>query len=99
MEHSPGPWRWDEKNDHGSPLVYAADGTRVVAFHQGDYNSEPWWEVEAANARLIAAAPELLEALAALLAWDNCECGHPHCERGKAAAEARALVRRIEPPS
>jgi len=34
----------------------------------------------------------LREALSDLLGWDNCECGHPACKRGAAAARARKLL-------
>lgn len=67
-KHAPGPWtidfdRPDFELDHPGqhPCVYA--GRKVVA---SVGNMEPWvdvWEEWRANARLIAAAPDLLEAL------------------------------------
>lgn len=43
---SPLPWRYDENTDHGSPIVFDRDGEPVIAFHQADYESEAWFEVE-----------------------------------------------------
>lgn len=60
-KHTPGPWRVGE--EAGSEMiVYAPDGFAVastVVFHRNHDQSK------SANARLIAAAPELLEALIA----------------------------------
>ena len=71
--HTPGPWRWDLNNDQGSPLIYGFNYEPVVAMHHADYNSEAWWEVRDADARLIAAAPELLAALKGLRALIRAE--------------------------
>ena len=62
--HTPGPW---ELGDEGVYIgsVYDADGLRVAFVYFQDEKSEtgrPRQEEEA-NARLIAAAPDLLEAL------------------------------------
>lgn len=73
MKHTPAPWN-TERNDHHA-------GNIVTVFHCQNNDcveiwSENWPDAEAqeANARLIAAAPELLEALKSL-----CEC---YCESG-----------------
>ena len=59
MSHTPGPWKVDR------PYIRGAG--RVIASLESGRN-----EVEdAANARLIAAAPELLEVCEALLALNN----------------------------
>jgi len=62
-EHTPGPWEWDE-NVHGIHITKPRDGTipLTVARIAGS-NDE-----SLANARLIAAAPELLAELAAMKA-------------------------------
>ncbi len=59
-EHTPGPWRVD-RSDWGQPQFINAGDTPLVALW--GYVSEKT-TVEA-NARLIAAAPEMLEALKA----------------------------------
>lgn len=51
-EHTPGPWRVEKFNDTKSWSIYANGGTHSLASIR-----------DAANARLIAAAPELLQAL------------------------------------
>lgn len=65
MKHTPGPWRYDDKTgDSGGLVVWAEGGDRVarVCWDSCDEQSEALSETEP-NARLIAAAPELLEAL------------------------------------
>ncbi len=70
-QHTPGPWTisTDTKSQHGLAWggYWQIDGEYdAVACNQYCYaNTKP--EVSAANARLIAAAPELLEALEALM--------------------------------
>ena len=59
MPHTPGPWVVGPVDD---TIVTAPDGSEVAAI-DGDYNQPDMWPVMEANARLIAAAPELLEAL------------------------------------
>ena len=51
--HTPGPWRYDYEIGYCGELI-AADGTCIATF-----TDEPSEQ----DARLIAAAPELLEAL------------------------------------
>ena len=58
--HTPGPWEWDAKvwdydPEQDAPWLVSADGTRVLS-GQIQCASE-------ANARLIAAAPDLLAVL------------------------------------
>lgn len=64
--HTPGPWRVDP--DYSAD-IQTADGRLEIAAIMSDYTTDnaPPEAKAAANARLIAAAPELLDALAALL--------------------------------
>lgn len=62
-KHTPGPWAVHPVDDtmvaHQLP-----DGTwQEIANTDGDYNQPDTWPIMEANTRLIAAAPELLEAL------------------------------------
>jgi hypothetical protein len=67
-KHAPGPWK--HKAVHGEPnqsMILADDrsGNWIMAVqHQGEFMPEK----QEANARLIAAAPELLEALTSIKA-------------------------------
>lgn len=71
MTHTPGPWRATFAYD--DPAVVDQDG-RLVAMAVWDGEAMPEPDVFAANARLIAAAPELLAALHGVLHWAECEC-------------------------
>jgi hypothetical protein len=65
-KHTPGPWRVGKGGPNGCPTVGTEKGLMVAMVSHG--NSHP----TQANARLIAAAPDLLEALEwALDAWDT----------------------------
>jgi hypothetical protein len=56
--HTPAPWHLGKRG--GNPAIYGKDGTEVAEILHG---LTPEWR---ANARLIAAAPEMLEALQSL---------------------------------
>ena len=61
-QHTPGPWNVgdDSPNDYEGPIIDTRD--RAVAVITIDHETESTPE-DRANARLIAAAPELLAAL------------------------------------
>ena len=69
-QHSQGPWKWD-----GSKLI--GNANQKVWFTLPDFRSNP--EQVQANAKLIAASPEMLEMLKELvkaldkkpLSWDE----------------------------
>ena len=85
--HTPGPWRV-QATGH-SFVVEAHTHTEAISV---DANGNPcrWSEYNEANARLIAAAPELLEALQRLSA---------QCERlrlpGQAETDAEKTARAV----
>lgn len=58
LKHTPGPWQLKGLNP---PRIYADEGKEIIA--QCDSGGEMTQGQEKANARLIASAPELLEAL------------------------------------
>jgi hypothetical protein len=63
MSHTPGPWTLDRRSEK----LVGANGANVVVYASGlSFAGLPPTEEFKANARLIAAAPELLEALKAL---------------------------------
>lgn len=83
-KHSPGPWRCEpDKYSKGALWVLDANGVAVITAQL----CEQPLDMDPADARLIAAAPELLEMLRTIL-----EAGRlsPSLEA------ACALIRRIE---
>lgn len=82
MRHTPGPWTWFDYPD-GRKLLSGPDRA-VIHCPDAPMSCDP------ADARLIAAAPELLAALNDVI--ENCGCndaGGPcaNCERAEAAIE------------
>ena len=65
MTHTPGPWRVTEDLLNDFPAIVDAKGERVAVQPLICPQSKP---VKRANAGLIAAAPEMLEALERILA-------------------------------
>lgn len=61
--HTPGPWVPVEQGDANEFCIISKAGQWVIGFHQ---NGEMLPREQLANAHLIAAAPELLEALCKL---------------------------------
>ena len=59
-KHTPGPWKLIEQGDANMYGMVTAGNRWIINFQQ---NGELMSETELANARLMAAAPELLEAL------------------------------------
>ncbi len=62
-KHTPGPWTLEKGHAVGSVIAEAGDYSITAPDGVHDWFSA---DVEMANARLIAAAPELLEALRSL---------------------------------
>jgi hypothetical protein len=94
MSHTPGPWNALPEEDD-KPYIRIR-GTRIGCRHKianvmapnyGLYEAEE----TRANARLIAAAPELIRALKALL--DSTLAPFPNAESGKDAQDAWADMR------
>lgn len=90
-EHTPGPWRVVHgtnvmaKRGHGGEASVAACGGYANNFDGGAYVAE-----SEANARLIAAAPDLLAALEAVTLLPGFEPEEPYGQAVRAAiAKAR----------
>lgn len=88
---TPGPWRVGPVDD---TVVTAPDGSEIAAI-DGDYNEPDLWPVMEANARLIAAAPDLYAALesqmrATTLALQS--AGHSAQDVADCTAQARAAL-------
>lgn len=90
--HTPGPWSVDDDGfDKTTPIEVRCDGYAIAdVLRSGEWHSRA---VEDANARLIAAAPRLLEALAQIAR--ECPVSDGNRDRlrfGAIAREALALV-------
>ena len=89
LNHTPGPWVASE--GHPTDVWHVDSDARqfsiVVSRHEADYNM-PVEEVQA-NARLIAAAPELLAALQRLSVLAD-SAGHPFMKTVAQEAIAKA---------
>lgn len=95
-KHSPGPWEVDERftkesGRHAQYRIFAANLVCTLEVPIGFYRSPAESE---ANARLIAAAPELLAALQALYTAEE-EYGDPtNAAINEAWLKARAAIAR-----
>lgn len=87
---TPGPWRVSEKRGDLIDIRHNSNGIGAISINLAHVVARQSWLKEAeANARLIAAAPELLEALqciAEACAWDT--YGNPGYENLEAAKAA-----------
>lgn len=87
-KHTPGPWFQGCEDDPNSGDIYMQDGSLVAeAFINGDLDSR------VANARLIAAAPDLLEAVNVLMTMDV--KGHQLQDRLQFSTEGRAILDKV----
>lgn len=66
-KHTPGPWNVRPYE----PFIVEDEGDLAIA----TMDKRRGYDTEAANAQLIAAAPELLEALTSIVAWTKFELG------------------------
>lgn len=87
--HTPGPWEVTTHPNQSAILITA--GANIIAVPGYTENDDEY----AANARLIAAAPDLLEALRCHYD-DACDRGETTDEDGKEYDDYRAIRRAIE---
>lgn len=98
--HTKGPWYWLEADNGedgygGDPLTIAGpDNTDLaIVFSDEDSTVATTREEAIANARLIAAAPELLEALAGMVSiYDSVTSGQERELREEWLPKARAVI-------
>lgn len=93
-QHTPGPWRADIRL--AQTVVVSERGIVAdIARHESSTTEQSYSDEEiAANARLISAAPELLEALEQIAARENTADGfeRPVLDRKQCSAIARAAI-------
>lgn len=95
-KHTPGPWSYDvEINDHGGWEAETQDitiyaGEVAISIYSTECAEYPDDAACEANARLIAAAPDLLEALSNLCALYESDDGCLQLAEYKAARAALA---------
>ena len=100
-EHTPGPWSkaeklnglwWHISSEYTVGGKHTASGRQAIACVHGESKkgSLAYAEMFEANARLIAAAPELLEAL--LIARDHIDMAELEISHWKDAAKIRAAI-------
>jgi hypothetical protein len=89
-QHTPGPWKFGSKTDGD---LYKRNIAGVDGYHVAAVSSRDDHEVDA-NARLIAAAPDLLEALQDLFDADmeHVLMGDGKDDQIEAIAKARAAI-------
>jgi hypothetical protein len=85
--HTQGPWHLGKRG--GNPAIYGKDGTEVAEILHG---LTPEWR---GNARLIAAAPEMLEALREMLSMFG---DHEQYDEDSAQviSQTRQVIARVE---
>ncbi len=98
MTHTPGPWTIRESvtKPERDFAIMANGGIIAEVFERGGRSHQTHVEVEA-NAKLIAAAPALLEALEtakSALSGTPCSCNDDRdCQRCHANRQARAAIK------
>ena len=73
MRHTPGPWKFEVRNYQAMVTTERDDIDMVVASNLFDEELDLELDEVEANARLIASAPDLLEALQELIDWEGVE--------------------------
>lgn len=103
MKHTPGPWRWKWLGSASRLLGPNEEWIHSDGSAGGEYS--PDIDVDGPNARLIAASPDLLEALERMLvsfSGDLCiECGEVSgkgkgCDSCYVLGEAEAAIRKAK---
>jgi hypothetical protein len=89
-EHTLGPWVYGFAG--GTILIFDAKGGPTIAGIP--YSDEKDLPLAENNARLIAAAPELLDALK--LCYDHCRLYYPEVEHNNVGESVRAAIAKAE---
>ena len=90
--HTPGPWDDCSKNETGETIRIFAKSHYIGSIG----NSDDPAEQTAANARLIAAAPELLALAQSFVAWSERSALNARIKGGELLSMARAGIAKAE---
>lgn len=93
MRHAPGPWKLAGRVPERHAIAINDSDGLLVAEARGAGGP---WSIVGFNARLIAAAPELLAALKLALLTLNARNGPLASERDAASEQARAAIARAK---
>lgn len=93
VDHTPGPWKVEDRKDGGRTVVDGA-GRRITFTPQFEGAAARSIEVAVANARLIAAAPELLDACLSIISAYESERGISDSDIGT----VRAAIAKAQRP-
>ena len=108
MTHTPGPWHIGMTNVYNVDRfaknaewarIRGVDGgliAKIESVHPKGERKSQDFDIEAANARLIASAPELLEALKKIVAWHDCFPPTSGEEDLPIISQARAAIAQAE---
>lgn len=88
MKHTPGPWRYEKRSDR---VIYAGDESLFC-----DMRYYPWCSANEADWPLVAAAPELLDALRRVIELAEGGFNYRDIAWQSAHAEARAAIAKAE---
>lgn len=96
MTHTPGPWFTDKLQDRNAYNIFPAGATHALLQVSGPAHdgAHPYAQAAAANARLIAAAPELLAALRRIVNSHGARAALLREGYADAVDEARAAIAR-----
>lgn len=100
VTHTPGPWAFKEGNAERasmSEVFKAVDKEFRIGFVTCENRSQQQRAEDIANARLIAAAPELLAAVATMLGAAEADCLDDKSNVWRSAMiDARAAIAKVE---
>ncbi|MEO0796641.1 MAG: hypothetical protein AAFX93_15840 [Verrucomicrobiota bacterium] len=94
-KHTPGPWEFGRIRDVKFPEWYIGSSAADVAQISILMDASRTDQEHIANARLIAAAPDLLEALECLLA-DTCQEGYYSQADSDSVINAKAAIAKVK---
>jgi hypothetical protein len=90
-KHTPGPWNLIEKGDANMYGMVTVGNKWVISFQQ---NGELMTDTQMANAKLIAAAPDLLKALVDMVNADLDDTGFAEHNKVIASRNAKAAIKK-----